>query len=310
MYENRHFPFFLCFVEVNCYIKIRNKVKFYFQRFLRYKFTVHIFRDKTEAATQNPAQEKVTEIQSETTNKNETESFTKRLRLNDNSSPDSSVDSTELGKNPPLQPSEYAPIDSYGRVLIDDTDYFGSRKSNKRPFQRSRYVNKLRNEEHYVMAYLCKLKPRPGTLNLEKCVELGVTPGPILGRLKSGKDIELKDGRVVRADDVRSPTDPGAAFIFIDIPTIDYLNSLEACEHFAKYQKTAITDSDMALAVVHFTPQEVIKTRIYQEFMEKFAASTRHIILNERNEFSGCEASHRIQWQLNQLHPHIFPLLK
>lgn len=239
--------------------------------------------------------------------------LTKRFNIAiEHSADESSVDSIDLNKSSEASSSETErPYnDSYGRVLLDDTDYFGRYKKDKPPMKRKRFVTKSRNEEHYVMAYLCKLKERPGHLNLEKCVELGVPPGPLLGRLKSGRDIELKDGSIVKADDVRSATDPGAAFIFIDIPSVDYLNSLADCEHFAKYQRTATDNSDMALAVVHFTPQEIVRTKIYQQFMEKFAVSTRHIILNERNEFSGCEASHRIQWQLNQLHPEIFPLLK
>lgn len=64
-----------------------------------------------------------------------------------------------------------------------------------------------------AMSYLCKLHPRPGALNLEACVERGVPPGPLLGRLKAGKDITLPDGRIVKSSDVTSPDDPGPVFI-------------------------------------------------------------------------------------------------
>lgn len=295
------------------------------------------FRDKNPAIPAIETKDELTEdLTSNNTLKDELEENqdnpAKRLKLDDitiyedpkikltkrfnraiaNSNEESSLEDVDSSKSPVDSSSEIEKHhdDSSGRVLLDDTDYFGGSKKNNKSKKQKQYVTKSRNEEHYVMAFLCKLKERPGHLNLEKCVELGVPPGPLLGRLKSGKDIELKDGSVVKADDVRSPTDPGAAFIFVDIPSEDYLNSLATCEHFAKYQRTATVDSDMALAVVHFTPQEIVRTKIYKEFIEKFAVSTRHIILNERNEFSGCEASHRIQWQLNQLHPEIFPLLK
>lgn len=65
------------------------------------------------------------------------------------------------------------------------------------------------------MAYICRLQPRPGTLILEKCVEYGVPPGPLLGKLKSGEDITLPSGVLVKAADVREPNDPGPVFIGI-----------------------------------------------------------------------------------------------
>lgn len=63
------------------------------------------------------------------------------------------------------------------------------------------------------MAYICKLQPRPGALILEKCVDFGVPPGPLLGKLKSGEDVTLASGVVVKASDVCEPDDPGPVFI-------------------------------------------------------------------------------------------------
>ena len=51
---------------------------------------------------------------------------------------------------------------------------------------------------HYdsnVQAYFCNFSPRPGKLDIDKCVELGIKPGPLLGKLKSGQDVTLEDGR-------------------------------------------------------------------------------------------------------------------
>ena len=63
------------------------------------------------------------------------------------------------------------------------------------------------------MAYICRLQPKPGTLSLEKCVEYGVPPGPILGRLKNGEDVTLESGVVVQSKDVCDPPDAGPIFI-------------------------------------------------------------------------------------------------
>ena len=42
----------------------------------------------------------------------------------------------------------------------------------------------------------------PGSLDIHKCVGLGVPKGPLLGQLKAGKDVTLADGRVVKSTDV------------------------------------------------------------------------------------------------------------
>lgn len=72
-----------------------------------------------------------------------------------------------------------------------------------------------------VMSYICKLHPRAGTLNLEKCIEKRVKPGPMLGQLKAGVDVTLPDGTVILSKDVCSPATPGP--IFISMPTKDFI---------------------------------------------------------------------------------------
>lgn len=71
----------------------------------------------------------------------------------------------------------------------------------------------MRKDEKYVVSYICKLKPRPGQLDLAKCVEKGVKPGPLLGKLKNGVDVLLEDGTLVLAQDVCAPNDPGPVCI-------------------------------------------------------------------------------------------------
>lgn len=73
---------------------------------------------------------------------------------------------------------------------------------------------------------------------------------------------------------------------------------------------TAENEEQIALVVSHFSPHDIVQTEIYQEFMSKFPPSTKHLMLNTKNNFSGYLASHRIQHQLNQLDSDIFPILK
>lgn len=63
------------------------------------------------------------------------------------------------------------------------------------------------------ICYICRLQARPGSLNLDKCVQKGVPPGPLLGILKTGQDITLNDGTVVKSSEVCEPDDPGPVFL-------------------------------------------------------------------------------------------------
>ncbi|XP_035910676.1 ribonuclease Z, mitochondrial [Anopheles stephensi] len=201
---------------------------------------------------------------------------------------------------------------------VDDTDYYAYERKKEAPPQTQSETTKsarttdwTKREETSVMAYICKLKPRHGQLSLERCVDFGVPPGPLLGQLKNGNDVTLPDGRVVKSADVRAPDDPGPVFMFIDIPSREYLKDFMAKgDVFAKYQQQATDEADQAIFVVHFTPVDVMRCEEYRQFMDRFSASTRHIALNEVNNFSGYIAAHRIQYHLNQLDEQIFPLLR
>lgn len=129
-------------------------------------------------------------------------------------------------------------------------------------------------------------QPRAGTLDLLKCVEKGVPPGPLLGELKNGKSVKLPDGTVVHTKDVCSANDPGPIFILLDIPSVEFLDSFKEKEQmFAAHQETATSEDEIASLVVHFSPQNVIDDPVYQNFMRKFAKSTKHLVVNETNKY-------------------------
>lgn len=109
------------------------------------------------------------------------------------------------------------------KIYVDNTNYYDYQvnSNGKRshsppsiPRQRSRSVS-LENKSRIdsMMVYICKVHPKVGTLDMKKCVDAGITPGPHLGKLKAGEDITLPDGRVVRSKDVVSPPEIGPAFI-------------------------------------------------------------------------------------------------
>lgn len=97
---------------------------------------------------------------------------------------------------------------------VDNEDYYAHERGRRIAVNTSNFMETLkRRNEKTVIAYVCKLKPRPGSLDLEKCVEKGVPPGPLLGQLKNGFDVKLPNGTIVMSKEVRGPDDPGAKFI-------------------------------------------------------------------------------------------------
>ncbi|XP_018366735.1 PREDICTED: ribonuclease Z, mitochondrial isoform X1 [Trachymyrmex cornetzi] len=160
-----------------------------------------------------------------------------------------------------------------------------------------------------VMSYICKLHPRAGTLSLEKCLEKGVKPGPLLGQLKTGADITLPDGTVVLSKDVCSPATPGPTFIIVECPSEDYLENFVNHPAFVRHQTGTTNKDDIPYCVIHFTPQDVMDNSRYVNWMSKFGLNTRHIVVNEENQCMGTEAMHRHQHKLHMLHSEIFPFL-
>ncbi|XP_026725255.1 zinc phosphodiesterase ELAC protein 2 isoform X2 [Trichoplusia ni] len=168
-------------------------------------------------------------------------------------------------------------------------------------------LHELQKKTHCSVAYICTLKKRLGTLDLAKCVELGVKPGPMLGQLKNGQDVVLPDGSLVLSKDVKTPDDPGPVFIVLDVPDLSYLKEAEFSSHF---DNDTNPPENIPTLIVHFTPPHVFHHPTYRSFMAMFGPCTRHLILNHQNSCLGSEAVHRTQHKLHLLDPDIFPLLR
>lgn len=71
-------------------------------------------------------------------------------------------------------------------------------------FEDNDFIVTAKELDHVVpcFGYRVEQKPLPGKLLVEKTRELGVPKGPLLQQLKSGQDITLDDGRLIRSEDV------------------------------------------------------------------------------------------------------------
>ncbi|CAH0751050.1 unnamed protein product, partial [Diatraea saccharalis] len=215
----------------------------------------------------------------------------------------------------------------FEEFIHDETDYYKpeaqtvdskcSRMSRSKPKpgldkdsmkkKTEKVLHDLTKKTNCSVAFICTLKKRLGTLDLAKCVEFGVKPGPMLGQLKAGQNVVLPDGTLVLSSDVKTPDDPGPVFIVLDIPEISYLKEEEFSSHFDNGSNPA---ENIPALIVHFTPPEVFHHPTYKAFVAMFGPTTRHLILNAQNSCLGSEAVHRTQHRLHLLDPDIFPLLR
>lgn len=72
----------------------------------------------------------------------------------------------------------------------------------------------------------------------------------------------------------------------IDIPSTDYTENFTEISDsiFQIYQSKAKKETDVASLVIHFSPQNIIESKFYRDFMDKFSPSTKHLLLNETNQ--------------------------
>ncbi|CAF4900678.1 unnamed protein product [Pieris macdunnoughi] len=211
----------------------------------------------------------------------------------------------------------------FEEFIHDDTDYYRretdrsktAKQKSKVSFDKDKEKKKPEKLHHFIpkvtnncsVAYICTLKKRLGTLDLEKCVEMGVKPGPLLGQLKCGQDVVLPDGTLVMSKDVKTPDDPGPVFIVLELPDIKWLKEDEFAAHFDNGTNPS---ENIPTVIVHYTPPHVFHHPKYQAFMSLFGTNTQHLILNGQNSCLGSEAVHKTQHKLHLLDPDIFPLLK
>ncbi|EHB11816.1 Zinc phosphodiesterase ELAC protein 2 [Heterocephalus glaber] len=161
-----------------------------------------------------------------------------------------------------------------------------------------------------VVAFVCKLHLKKGNFLVLKAKELGLPVGtpaiaPIIATVKDGKSITY-EGREILAEELCTPPDPGHAFIVVECPDEGFIQPICDNATFKRYQGE--TNGPVTM-VVHMAPESVLMDTRYQQWMERFGPDTQHLILNENCASVHNLRSHKIQTQLNLIHPDIFPLL-
>ncbi|XP_057673792.1 zinc phosphodiesterase ELAC protein 2 isoform X2 [Corythoichthys intestinalis] len=177
---------------------------------------------------------------------------------------------------------------------------------------RPREKRKVTRDASLVVAFICKLHPKKGNFLVVEAKELGLPVGtaaigPLIAALKAGKSVTY-NGKEIRPEQVCTPTDPGQAFIIVECPSEEFVAPLCESHHISSFHSGGTEDAPAL--IVHITPEAVLKSPQYRDWMKRFPASTEHLILNEHARSAHNVRSHKIQAQLNMIHSDVFPHLK
>ncbi|PZE21830.1 ribonuclease Z [Paenibacillus xerothermodurans] len=86
---------------------------------------------------------------------------------------------------------------------------------------------------HRIESYGYRIaeKPQKGRLQVERLKELGITSGPLFGKLKQGLDVSLEDGTLLKAEQYIGPAYPGRV--------VTILGDTQPCENSGKLARGA-----------------------------------------------------------------------
>ena len=130
-------------------------------------------------------------------------------------------------------------------------------------YENRQFIVRAAGLRHVVpcFGYRIEQKDLPGELLIEKALALGVPKGPLLGQLKSGKDITLSNGLVVRASEVVAPPQKGFTLAILGDTkyceeAIALANDADIVIHEATFDGTT---TDLAANYGHATNIEAAK---------------------------------------------------
>nr|XP_020651971.1 zinc phosphodiesterase ELAC protein 2 isoform X1 [Pogona vitticeps] len=206
---------------------------------------------------------------------------------------------------PRPHPNSPPPVD---RV---EKKHVSGRKSPSVEQQSLKSYSVCQRDPSLVVAFICKLHPKKGQFLVLKARDLGLPVGtaaiaPIIEAVKDGKSI-MFEGREILAEEICTPTDPGAIFIVVECPHEDFVDAV--CENVTLKGCQEGTQEKPVALVIHITPESILRDSRYKKWMERFGPDTQHLILNENCRTVHNLRSYKIQTQLNLIHPEIFPLL-
>lgn len=124
-----------------------------------------------------------------------------------------------------------------------------------------------------ALGYLIEEDARPGVFDLARALALGLTPGPLFGRLQNGESVSLPDGRVVTAAELVGPPRRGrrVALSGDTRPTAALAEAAHGADLLVHEATFAEQDQERALLTHHSTAREAAQVAE--------AAAVKHLVL-------------------------------
>ncbi|KAF2997820.1 hypothetical protein E8E13_000345 [Curvularia kusanoi] len=122
------------------------------------------------------------------------------------------------------------------------------------------------------ICYIVRTHSARGSFDVARAKELGVRPGPDFGKLTKGLSVQNASGETITPEQVLGPDRPGQGFALLDVPSVDYLESV--------VQRDEFNTPDIMKGIEAFIwslGPEVAAHPILKEFMNRFA-HVKHII--------------------------------
>ncbi|KAJ2521406.1 hypothetical protein H4217_001424 [Coemansia sp. RSA 1939] len=120
-----------------------------------------------------------------------------------------------------------------------------------------------------------------GKFDLNAAVALGLPPGPLYSRLKSGESVVGPNGNTIHPSQCVGPPTPGSIVIIIDCPSVDYIESLIANPKFTPFLEEGAENksrqSQLAI-IVHGLGPGVSQDKRYQDWARRFPAHVHHVV--------------------------------
>ena len=151
----------------------------------------------------------------------------------------------------------------------------------------------IRLLKHRIPSYGFRLTcpDRPGKLDHQRLIELGIPPGPIYGELKKGKTIQLEDGRVINGKEFVSPPIPGHVVVYLG-DTMPCPNAVQLAHHadlliheatfshsFA--EKAVIHQHSTTIEAAKVAAQAEVQTLILTHFSNRYHEKDLQELLQE-----------------------------
>lgn len=139
-------------------------------------------------------------------------------------------------------------------------------------------------------SFIFTTPPVPAKFLPDKAKSLGIPPGPLYAKLKSGqpitftyydKDTEAVVERTVSPEEVLSslsnPEAHGVAVIILYCPNHEVLQQLMVSKHLEVFKGVREEKAAVLDCIVHITPRTLISEDTYQTFVKSFGSHVQHI---------------------------------